>query len=223
MSEATQFTIGAEARCTDGLCGEVSRVVVDPIARAVTHLVVEPRHRPGLGRLVPVDLVDATTGEIRIRCTLSEFERLDRAEETQFLPGNSGYGEYGPGQALSWPYFGLGAGMGMVMSTGGGMVFGMENPPQHVTYDSVPLGEVTVRRGEHVHCTDGDIGQVQGLVVNPDRHVTHVLLQEGHLWGRKDVAIPIGAVIGVDDGVRLNITKEEVKDLPPVDVDHPDA
>ena len=46
--------------------------------------------------------------------------------------------------------------------------------------------------------------------------VTHVLLQEGHLWGRKEVAIPISAVTGVDDGIRLNITKKQVEELPPV-------
>jgi hypothetical protein len=51
----TPFTIGADARCTDGACGKVIRVVVDPVARAVTHLVVEPKHRHGLGRLVPLD------------------------------------------------------------------------------------------------------------------------------------------------------------------------
>ena len=64
MSETTQFTIGVEASCSDGICGEVSRVVVDPVAKAVTHLVVEPKHRQGLGRLVPLDLVDASSGEI---------------------------------------------------------------------------------------------------------------------------------------------------------------
>jgi hypothetical protein len=48
-----------------------------------------------------------------------------------------------------------------------------------------------------------------------------VLLQEGHFWGRKQVAIPIGAVVGVDDGIRLNITKQQVQDLPPVDVNPP--
>ena len=85
MAETTQFTIGADATCTDGVCGEVSRVVVDPIAREVTHLVVEPKHRQGLGRLVPLDLVDTATGEVRLRCTLAEFEKLDFAEETEFL------------------------------------------------------------------------------------------------------------------------------------------
>jgi len=51
--------------------------------------------------------------------------------------------------------------------------------------------------------------------------VTHVLLQEGHLWGRKEVAIPISAVTGADDGIGLNLTKDQVRDLPPVDINHP--
>jgi len=172
MAETTSFTIGADASCTDGVCGEVSRVVVDPVARAVTHLVVEPAHWRGSGRLVPLDLVDATTGEIRLRCTLADFEKLDPAEETQFLPGTPGYPGYDPEQVLSMPYYGIGIGMGMGM--GGGDV------PVAVTYDAVPLDEVEVRRGEHVHATDGRIGKVQGLVIDPDsHHVTHVLLQEG--------------------------------------------
>ena len=79
-----------------------------------------------------------------------------------------------------------------------------------------------MRRGEHVHATDGNIGRVQGLVIDPrSHHVTHVLLQEGHLWGRKEVAIPISAVTGVERRYRLSITKQEVQDLPPVDIDHP--
>jgi sporulation protein YlmC with PRC-barrel domain len=213
MAETTQFTMGADAVCTDGICGEVSRVVVDPVARTVTHLVVEPRHRQGLGRLVPLDLVDATTGEIRLRCTLAQFEKLDFAEETQFLPGSGGYGGYDPTQAISWPYYGLGGGTGLG---------GMGGVPQPITYDAVPLGEVAVRRGEHVHATDGEIGRVHGLVIDPgSHHVTHILLQEGHLWGRKEVAIPIAAVARVDVGIRLNITKQEVQDLPPVDIEHP--
>jgi hypothetical protein len=49
-----------------------------------------------------------------------------------------------------------------------------------------------------------------------------VLLDEGHLWGEKEVAIPISAVTGFEDGVQLNLTKDEVRDLPPVDIDHPE-
>jgi nitrite reductase (NO-forming) len=40
MAETEPFTIGAGASCTDGACGEVSRVVVDPVARVITLLAV---------------------------------------------------------------------------------------------------------------------------------------------------------------------------------------
>ena len=75
-------------------------------------------------------------------------------------------------------------------------------------------------RGDPVHALDGEIGQVEGFVVNrADNTVTHVLLREGHPWGRKQVAIPVGAIASVADGIRLNITKRQVEDLPPVSVD----
>jgi len=81
------FRIGADARCTDGACGQVSRIIVKPVAREVTHLAVDPGHRRGPGRLVPVDLVDATTGQIRLRCTLAEFQALRPAQEAASAGG----------------------------------------------------------------------------------------------------------------------------------------
>jgi sporulation protein YlmC with PRC-barrel domain len=214
----TPFTIGAEASCTDGDAGEVRRVIVDPVARTLTHLVVEPRGRLGLARLVPLDLVDmadAATGAIKIRCTLAEFDRLDPGEETQFVPGTRGYEAYGTDQVLAWPYYGLGG-------PGESMDLAVERVSQTVTYDTIPLGEVEVRRGDAVQATDGHIGHVQGLVIDPASHeVTHVLLQEGHLWGRKEVSIPIRAVTKVDDGISVSLSKQEVEDLPPVDLGHP--
>jgi hypothetical protein len=55
---------------------------------------------------------------------------------------------------------------------------------------------------------------------DPCRHrPRRPLLDEGHLWGHKQVAIPIGAVAGVEDGVRLPLSKDQVRDLPPVDLD----
>jgi len=54
-----------------------------------------------------------------------------------------------------------------------------------------------------------------------DNKVTHVLLQEGHMWGRKEVAIPVSAIDSVDAGIRLNLTKQQVEDLPPLSQAHP--
>jgi sporulation protein YlmC with PRC-barrel domain len=212
MAETTQFRIGADVSCTDGPCGEVIRVVVNPVAEVVTHLVVEPKHREGLGRLVPLDLVDvdSASGDVTLRCTSEEFGKLEAAEETLFLPSTGIYAGYASSQVFALPYYGLGV--------------GAITPP--VVTDALPVGEVGVRRGQQVHATDGGIGRVQGLVIDrTTHHVTHVLLQEGHLWGRKDVAIPIGAVTriedGTDAGIQLTLTKQEVQDLPAVDVDDP--
>ena len=36
-----------------------------------------------------------------------------------------------------------------------------------------------------------------------------------------DVAIPITDVTGADDGIQLGLTKDQVRDLPPVGIDHP--
>ncbi len=89
---------------------------------------------------------------------------------------------------------------------------------QQVTVDSVPSGAVDIRRELTVCATEGEIGQVQGLVVEPGGHqVTHVLLQKGHVRGRKEVAIPIGAVAKIGTMlIHLSLTRHQVKDLPPL-------
>jgi sporulation protein YlmC with PRC-barrel domain len=191
MAEETEFAMGATASCADGPGGKVSRVIIDPVTETVTHLVIEPKHRLGVGRLVPLDLVDTTAGDIRLRCTVEEFGTLEPAQEMELVDDVIG-------------------GLNMTM--------GVTSPVQAVLQDVVPLGEADVDRGEPVHALDGEIGRVQGLLVDPDDHrVTHVLLQEGHLWGRKKVSIPVSAVTGVENGIQLSLTKKQVEDLPPAD------
>ena len=214
---AAEYILGAKASCSDGFCGEVSRTVFDPVARTVTHLVIQPRHRGALGRLVPLELVDPMAGEIRLQCTIAEFEQLDPAEEVELVE-DAGYGG-GYGSAASVQGYGNVGSMGVGGSVSG-MGLGMSSryPTRTVVSHAVPLGEAEVERDEHVHALDGEIGQVEGFVVSPaDRRVTHVLLREGHMWGRKEVAIPVSAVVAVDEGIRLNITKKQVEDLPPLD------
>ena len=211
MAGTERFTIGARVSCTDGVCGRLSRVVVDPVAKVLTHLAVEPEHRSGLARLVPVDLAESGLDGVSLACTLAEFERLDAAEETQFVPGTRGYEVYGPEQVLSWPYYELGDTVMDLAQEG--------QVSETVTVDTLPPGEVGVRRGARVEASDGAIGTVEGLVIDPASHrVTHVLLQEGHLFGRKQVAIPISAVAEVSDEVRLCLTRHQVRELPPVGI-----
>jgi hypothetical protein len=214
MAEAEPFAIGANVSCSDGPCGKLIKVVVDPVARAVTHVVVEPEHRSGLGRLVALALIEPGTdaNAIRLRIALDEFEALPSAEETEFLPGGSGEDAYQAHELYYWPYFGLEGGVHTAAPNASGLVL----------RDTIPAGEVEVRRGDRVHATDGEIGTVEGLVIEPTGgQVTHVLLQEGHLWGRKQVAIPMTAVEKMDDGVSVSLSKREIEGLPAVDLSHP--
>lgn len=196
MAEETEFTIGAQAHCSDGVCGEVSRIIINPDARTVTHLVIDPRHHRTPSRLVPIDLIDSTRGGVYLRCTLAEFDHLDPAESTRFVEGapRDGLGPLGMDSPLGIPH-----------------------AVDRTIDDVIPMGERELRRGERVHAVDGEIGQVEGFALHPDDHrVTHVLLKEGHLWGRKEVAIPVSAISNLRNGVVLSITKQEVADLPPL-------
>ncbi len=63
------------------------------------------------------------------------------------------------------------------------------------------------------------LGHVDDLVVDADDQITHVVLERGHLWGRRDVTIPISAVTRVKtDSIGLRLTKHAVGALPTVPV-----
>jgi hypothetical protein len=178
--------------------------VIDPVRRSATHLVIEPRHRTGLGRLVPIERMDSADADIQLRCSLASFEKLELAEHL-WTPGRND----GPdGDALlEAPFYDPGS--GYVLDDFGG------NVDQPFFEDTVPEGDVEVSPHDQVHATDGHLGSVRGVLVEPAAHlVTHVLVRGGHLWRRRDVAVPMSVVDSVGLGVTLSISKEEAARLP---------
>jgi len=211
-SETTAFIFGSSVSCSDGPCGELTRIVVDPAARTVTHLVVRPPGQDAASRLVPVRLLDGAGPAIRLRCALSRFSRLEEAEQTQIVPGALGEQGSPEGHRAAAPYYGRG-GMGLAMAIGTGL--GSGTAPRRISADRIPAGKAEVRAADHVQAADGSIGRIQGLTALTRGHqVTSLLVAEGHLRGRRTVAIPISAVAGFGDGVRLSLTRDEVRDLP---------
>ncbi len=50
-------------------------------------------------------------------------------------------------------------------------------------------------------------------------HLTHLVLREGHLWGKKDVTVPLSVIESIDtDTVYLNADKKTVETYPSVKV-----
>ena len=212
-----RFDMGSAVDATDGSCGKLAGVIIDPIAGKLSHLIIEPRRHHGLGKLVPVESVESDGNPIRLSCTTAAFEQFDDAEEAHFeQPTDASLG-YAAGEAYQLPYYGV----GIVGGMGAGPMGAVGEPaaPQAEISDRVPTGEVEVRRGDPVHASDGFIGKVKGLVVDPaDNHVTHVLLAEGHFFGHKNVAIPIGKTARIEDEIKVELTKEEIEALPAVEL-----
>ena len=210
MTELT-LVIGSEARTADDkLSGYVKSVVVDRGTRTVTHLVVEPTGREGLARLVQLDdHVDARDSTIRLDYTEAEFKNLTAAEDALAEVLNSGPVELvseGWRAADDEPVVD-----GSTISTARAVFRG--------EIDLVPVllpAEEEEHRGDHVHATDGEIGQLRALGIDPGTHqVTHVrvLLKEGLLRRGQDVAIPSGSVSGFTGGIHLSISRQQVAEL----------
>ena len=88
--------------------------------------------------------------------------------------------------------------------------------PVLAEHKQTPPGELAVHRGTRVEATDGYIGNVDEFVVNPENgHITYLVMREGHLWGKRDVVVPLSALGETrEDTVFLNLAKHEIESLP---------
>jgi sporulation protein YlmC with PRC-barrel domain len=195
--------VNAEILCTDGPAGHSTCVILNPVTRRLTHLVVKEPSFPHTERLAPVNLVlRSTPRQIHLRCDRQALASLERFNEFQFIRADVPYGDYGWGQYRLWPY----------------VLPGEELMP--VEFERVPAGELAVHRGASVHASDGHVGWVDEFLVNvTDGHISHLVLREGHLWGRKDVTIPVSEIDCFEqDIVYLKLNKASIEALPAVPI-----
>jgi hypothetical protein len=219
-----RLALGDAIHCADGVWGELTDLVIDPTTRRVTHLVVAPRHRHDLARLVPVEKAHAASSsddQVGVDYTAAEMSELEPVQKSAYLrlgevPVEDPDWEVGITDMLALPYY------------GGLAPGGLDTPieplgvDEHVTeiYDRVPKDKVEIRRSSSVFSGDEHLlGHVDGFVVGSDELISHFVLEQGHLWGKKDVTIPISAVATIDnDEVKLNLSKDEVGELNSVPV-----
>ena len=198
-----KIPLNASVQCTDGQDGRTVQVIVDPIAKKITHVVVEEAEPPHIERLVPMRIVLGTIDNaIYLNCSREELGRMTPLIEAEFL-----WAEI-PGFNESHPY----------------LLQPYVIPARlMVRQESLPPEELGVRRGARVHATDGKVGWVDEFVVIPTNgEITHFLLREGHLWGCNEVTIPITAIDRIDGKtVHLKLNKKEIRALPFVPVRRP--
>jgi sporulation protein YlmC with PRC-barrel domain len=199
--------------CGDKEVGALADLIVDPVARRVTHLVVKAEQGPGSSHLVPIELVEPSeqVGGIVLTCSAEELEQLPHVQEfayvrTDKLPTDDPNWDVGVKDVLAMPYYDATGLVGPVDTA----------TDVGVAYDRVPKGEVEVRRTSSVIAADGHyVGDVDGFLVDDTDHITHFVLERGHLWGRREVTVPISAVESVEsDSVKLTLSKDQVGELP---------
>jgi sporulation protein YlmC with PRC-barrel domain len=193
--------INAQVLCSDGPCGTSSYIILNPTSEQVTHLVVKENRDPYRERLVPVDLIaGSTANEIRLRCSQEELHGMKRFIENQFIP--SDLANFDAEVYMLWPFVAPEA-----------EIINLET-------ENIPAGEMAVRRGANVIATDGRVGKVDEFLVDPaSEHITHLVLREGHLWGKKDVTIPVSQIHHMDENnVYLKIDTTSVEKLPAIPI-----
>ncbi len=198
-----EVPLNTEVHCQDGLCGESTYVVFNPAAQKITHLVVKEAGLDGGQHMVPVDLITAMSAEqIEIACTQEALSEMEPFIEKHYV--RSEMPQYKAAGFYHFPY---------VMRREETVLASRE-------MTRVPKGERSIHRGATVVAKDGEVGQVDELVVTPEAmRITHLILREGHLFGDREVAIPMSAVeMAADDKVYLKLAKEDVEALPEVPV-----
>ena len=191
--------LDARVRCSDGPAGRSTCLILDPIREVVTQVVVYDGGRPiELERVVPVRrIADTTHDSILLDCTRDELRELPTFDSVGYIPREDDAGT----RTFFWPFARPEA---------------VNLPLEH---ERVPLGELALRRGADIEASDGHVGKLGELLVDEEGRITHVVLKEGHLWGRREVAVPVSMVEdAAEDLVRLKVDRSAVEGLPAVPV-----
>lgn len=203
----------AKVSCTDGLVGNSTAVVINPINNRITHLVVA--RTAYSDHMVPIEHVVKSDHEsIELDLSKRDLAKFPSFKELQYVgsvpydPAFQDYPSYQGSHGGAWqsPYV--------------TMDYGMDYGPRAVEVERIPRGELPVHRGDKVEANDGKVGIIGEFVIdNDDGHVSHLVLLKGHLWGKREVAVPVDLIDKKEgDVVYLKVDKEAINDLPSVKI-----
>jgi sporulation protein YlmC with PRC-barrel domain len=209
--EKMKLELGTSIRCADGATRELVDVVIDSSSSRVTHLVIRPAQHAEDARLVPISLASRAEdgeSEISLNCGAADLERFDPVHKFEILragerPNEDPKWDVGVEDIVVAPNY---------APTAFGDYGGSLDSDVTISYDRVPKGEIELRHASSVYSADGHhLGSVDAVVVDDDDRLTHLLLERGHLWWKREVALPASAISKFEsDMLTLGLTKREL-------------
>jgi sporulation protein YlmC with PRC-barrel domain len=216
-SDETHMREGMAVETSDGPWGEVADIVIDPIHRRVTHLVVQPHGRHDRARLVPISAVRSCDDHVELSWTAARMRTQPMVQQTSFISVGH-WPELAPGWDVGVSELGPWIPNPLLNATGFGYATTAKQPMATTTYDRVPHGSAELRKSSAVVANDGHVvGHVYGFVVGRGHDITHLVLERGLLWARREITIPVDDIKSVaSDSVRLRVKRDALGRYPSV-------
>ena len=190
--------LNAHVECLDGRIGRLENIILNPKTEKVTYLVVRGNDLQNTERLVPERLVKDTSHDtVFLSISKKKFEGMKNFIQEEYIPSN----------------------ITLYMAEQAGWDMGTP-AAVFVEHEAVPAGGLIVHKGAKVFATDGHAGKVDDFLVEKKTgRITHLILLEGHLWGKKDISVPVNQIDRYEDGnIYLKIDKSGVEALPVIDM-----
>lgn len=197
------FHMGAPVQCTNGQCGKLAGVVINPESQHITDLIVEKGFLLKHDRVLPISVMEGATEE-NVYLSISSDE-LDQHPEYRLV-------EY------QEPATGLEQQSNLV-ATPYGLQQGALEPVVPMVRkkirEGIAPGQKIIEQGMPVNNGYGTFGKVDHVLMNPEnQEITHLVVRRGMIFS-DHVIIPISMFEEVrEDSVFVTGSDEELEQLP---------
>lgn len=196
------FHLGAHVQCTNGQCGKLAGVVINPDNYHIRDLIVEKGFLLKHDRILPIAVMNKATEE-HVYLTISSDD-LDHYPEYRVKE----YEEPAPGlESRSTP-----------VATPYGMHGALDPVVPMIKKkirEGIGPGQKVIERGMPVRNTHGTFGKVDHVLINSEtKALTHLVVYRGLIFS-DHLVIPISMVDEVHaDSILVTGTDEELSQLP---------
>lgn len=194
--------------------GRIERVVLDPVTKEVTHIVVREGFLFTEDKLLPIDmLMSASEERVTLRQAVGDLENLPKFEETHYVPSYGDTNQYpyntGDPDPLVWyPPLGVAGYYGAPLGT--------PEPYRTRTEQNIPDNTVAIKDGANVYSADGKhVGDVERVFVDAQSdRATHIVISQGLFFKERKLVPTAWLNIIGEDEVHLNVDSDFVDRLP---------